>query len=284
MKSRKVFVLVAIFAFLSIGLQAQPRKKGYFSVGVSAGAMHYVGDLTPSRFDALRFTRPAVGIMGSYRFDPFVTGRLSITRGSIAADDLKVGLEESRVRGLNFRSPITELSGVLIFDLIPTERSYTRRPKATPYAFIGLSVFAFNPKTDLDGQTYELKPLGTEGQYLPDPDNLYSEPYKLAQFSIPFGVGFRFSLGPSWDLHIEGGLRKTFTDYIDDVSTIYPNLTELREHNPTAFLLSDRSDRNIYPEGRAPGSARGNPGGKDWYSYTNITLSYIIDVVKCPRF
>ena len=90
-------------------------------------------------------------------------------------------------------------------------------------------MFNFNPQArkfdtntpfDNDGnltnnEWLDLQPLGTEGQY----SSQYPEkdPYQLIQFAIPVGIGFKVSLSEKFSMAIEYGLRKTFTDYIDDV-------------------------------------------------------------------
>ena len=36
------------------------------------------------------------------------------------------------------------------------------------------------------------------------------------------GGGFKIAVNPSFNIILEYGVRKTFTDYLDDVSTTYP--------------------------------------------------------------
>jgi hypothetical protein len=45
--------------------------------------------------------------------------------------------------------------------------------------------------------------------------------YSLTQLEIPMGGGFKFYLNESFYVGFEILHRKTFTDYIDDVSTKY---------------------------------------------------------------
>lgn len=280
----KLFVFSAAFLFSIHLLTAQPNR-GYYTVGVSVGALNYSGDLVRNK-DLWKFTRPGIGIMGSYRFSPFISGRLSFLHGTLTADDGKSSDEILQRRNLSFKSPVTELSAVLTFEFIPTESFYYRRAKFSPYVFGGISLFHYNPKAKLDGKWYELKPLGTEGQFLTDPDNRYPDPYRLVSLAIPMGVGLRFQLTQNLDLYLETGYRKTYTDYLDDASTFYPAMDDLRAQNPVAFLLSDRSDRSLVPEGLSsrPNSIRANSGTDDGYFYTSVTIGYILDFVRCPTF
>ena len=107
--------------------------------------------------------------------------------------------------------------------------------------------------------------------------------YKLMQFSIPFGFGAEYSLNEDMRLGIEFGYRKTFTDYIDDVSTVYVDQTSLlNARGQTAVDLAWRGDEkggSPYPAG---GTTRGNSKNKDGYYYVAITYTvrYFFDKYK----
>lgn len=282
MKMLKISLLLSLFALAAIDASAQFRY-GYFKVGVSAGPTHYLGDLDDDL--TFKFTRPGFGISGSYRFNPFMTARLGFYQGWMSATDEVSNNGARNRRNLSFRSPITEGSFTVSFDFLPTDRQYNYRPLYTPYVFGGVALFQFNPQAQLNGQWYDLQPLGTEGQFLPDPNGVYPEPYRLTQFAIPLGAGVRFAIAKKFDLEIETGFRKTFTDYLDDVSGRYPDIEALRAQNPVAALLSDRIDLVTYPQGAAAvNGIRGDRTQQDWYIYTNVRLSFILDWVKCPQF
>ena len=282
MKAFKLFCILTLGLLLSNESYAQFRN-GYFSVGVGTGVTHYLGDLDEDF--TLKFTKPGLSVWGAYRFNPFMTARLSFFQGWTGASDENSNNEARRRRNLSFRSPITEFSTQLVIDFIPNERSFYYRPKYTPYIFGGIAIFSFNPQAQLNGEWVELQPLGTEGQFLPDPNNLYDEPYNLTQISIPMGAGVRVKVTRNIDVAFETGFRKTFTDHIDDVSHLYPDLNDLRAQNPTAALLSDRIDLTQFPDGAAAiNGVRGDRAQTDWYIFTGITVSYVIDWVKCPSF
>lgn len=272
------------YLFASNTLVFSQLRDGYVRVGVSLGTANYQGDLSDNHLTTLLDSKPAFGVMAAYHFSPVFSARMTFLHGWVEAADADSDRDGKVRRNLSFRSPVTELSGQLVMDFIPTIRDYAYRPKLTPYAFGGISIFTFNPRAQLDGEWIELQPLGTEGQYLPDPDNRYPEPYNLAQISVPFGLGLRYAISDQWNLEFETGLRKTWTDHLDDVSTIYPVLEDLQAQNPTAARLSSRTDLALFPEGNPPGSMRGNPNNDDWYVFTQITISFIIDQVRCPSF
>ena len=120
-----------------------------------------------------------------------------------------------------------------------------------------------------------LKPLSTEGQGLVAYPN--RDPYSLTQFAIPFGAGIKFAINESISLAWEIGLRKTFTDYLDDLSTSYVDeATLLAERGPLAADLAFRGDELKNTPGSYPadGTVRGGPDFKDWYYFSGITASY----------
>lgn len=272
-----------IFVSLILGItciQAQGQFiDRYIRLGISAGAMGYMGDLGNS-FPTGRYNL-GFGGYASYRLSPMFALRGSVLRGKISAFDSDSDALLKQARNLSFRSDITEFSVQGVFDFFFTSRSYVYRPRATPYVFTGVSVFSFKPQAPIRGTWLDLQPLGTEGQYLKDPGVEYPDPYKLVQIAVPMGMGIRIELADEADLEIECGLRKTFTDYLDDVSGYYPNLRKLKKQDPVAFELSDRS-LPVIIEGR-DSEPRGQPAQKDWYVYTVVSFSFIIDWVRCPK-
>ena len=84
------------------------------------------------------------------------------------------------------------------------------------------------------------------------------------------GGGFKIAVNPSFNIILEYGARKTFSDYLDDVSTTYPG--EIgdypREMTQETIYMSD-------PLGtHSKNMERGNPDKKDWYAFAGITLSF----------
>ncbi|HUS03633.1 MAG TPA: hypothetical protein VMY77_17955, partial [Chitinophagaceae bacterium] len=144
--------------------------------------------------------------------------------------------------------------------------------KVIPYVFAGIGYFHFNPYTEVTpGNKIFLKPLSTEGQGFVSGQ----EPYNLSQFSIPFGGGIKLSLSDDVRVGVELSLRKTFTDYLDDVSTMYidDNIL-LANRGQQAVDLAYRGDdvgSGPYP---AEGTPRGTLAAKDWYYFTGVTLSF----------
>jgi hypothetical protein len=262
----KNILLLLFLLLLTAGFVSAQEKRGMIGFGVSAGAMNYEGELDDNF--TLQFTRLGVGVHTTALFFSRLHVRLAYLHGSIGAYDGGLFSSNNR-RNLDFYSDIDELSLVFMYKFQNRRRGFTKRNFATPYIFVGAAGFMFNPKTVYNGHEYELQPIGTEGQNLDGP---YPEPYKLQQVSIPMGIGFMLKITKNFDFGGEIGFRKTFTDYLDDVSTIYPDREELRANGgDIAVQLSDRST-----DPGAHGKARGNPDNKDWYVYTNLHLTYYI--------
>lgn len=310
-----VFVLVVfLLSLTSTDAEAQrfTKRRRYFSAGVNLNAMNYFGDIVPeASFTSLRVasTRPNIGVHYAYRMFPRVSFRGNLSWGRITADDQKSASanEADNIprfkRNLSFRNDIKEFNAMAVVDLFENRGAYTRRPDFVPYGFAGLAVFHHNPKAYYNGDDmaagwYALQPLGTEGQNIGGAD--YPKKYKRVQIAIPFGVGLRYKLDRRWDLGFEVTWRKTFTDYIDDVSSSYASKAELlAAGGEAAAILSDRSAGSGYrteadPSGTpyphvpgwgVKGDQRGDITDKDWYITTGFNLSYILlNQTRAPKF
>ena len=95
--------------------------------------------------------------------------------------------------------------------------------------------------------------------------------------AFPFGAGLKANLFSVVALSLEWGMRKTYTDYLDDVSGVYVSPTVLADEN--GVLAARLADRSFEQEGQFndnAGQQRGDPGRNDWYSFTTLTLSFRI--------
>lgn len=263
------FYLISLCILLTITkLNAQ-----HFELGATVGGSNYLGDLTPSGlWTSLGETHISAGAFARYNILGWAAVRGGVNYGSIAATDSKAAFGSERIyRNLSFRSNIFEVALTAEFNILRYEAYNLRRP-FSPYIFGGIAVFSFNPKTEYNGEWYELQPLGTEGQGLTG----YPDKYSLTQFAIPIGFGIKFTRNDQWNFGFELGMRKTFTDYLDDVSRYYPDLGELTHVNGAlAAELSWRTDE-IMPDADPPikGSGRGDLTDLDWYIFTGFFYSY----------
>jgi len=214
--------------------------------------------------------------------------------GRVSGDDKNMNEERNRRRNLNFFSDIYEFSVQTEFNLLKNDlMSYSSRP-FLPYLFLGVGVFNFNPRTTFQGQTYELQPLGTEGQGTTTYNDI--QKYDLTSVCFPLGIGFRQKIGDDFFLGIEGGIRFTRTNYLDDVGGFYASPEIVRAaYGDVAGLLSDRSWETVDLSTTGTPvylNTDGDPRSfrerfrNDTYLMFGITLSYVIRTKGqgCPQF
>jgi len=101
-------------------------------------------------------------------------------------------------------------------------------------------------------------------------------------------IGARFKLNSKWTVGLEYNFRKTFTDYIDDCSTVYydPALL-LKNKGAIAVALADPSlgiiKNATKPNGDGTGAKRGDTKDKDSYMNLEIKVGYVLDNRKRRR-
>jgi len=106
------------------------------------------------------------------------------------------------------------------------------------------------------------------------------KPYSLIQLSIPVLGGIKYNITPGINFFIEFGPRITFTDYLDDVSTVFPDKQTLTDtRGPIAAALSDRS---LIDGLGAQGRQRGDTKGKDKYAFVGISIVRYFGGIECP--
>jgi len=272
---KKIIALLTITIFFQINIFSQ-----YTEAGIFAGVSNYHGDLT-DRFVETSDYALAFGAFGRYNFTGHLAVKAHFYKGRLQGSDANSHITKGhRERNLSFRSDIYELGVQFEYNFVDYNLAL-RDHITTPYIFAGVSGFSFNPQAELNGAWVDLQPLGTEGQGLPG----NAQPYQLFGIGIPVGMGVKFSLSNNVNLGLELGVRKTFTDYIDDVSTLYPDLQLLGEENgETAMTLSYRTpeyDENLTID--PTGMERGDATNKDWYFFGGLTVSVNIGQVKDYR-
>jgi len=256
-----------------------------WEVGAFLGRSAYAGDLTPGLIDTKQI-HPAGGILVRYTVSKYFTIKGNAYDGTISGDDADATNPKNVRRSLNFRSNILDvgLNGEInITGFEPTSRYYKSQYKTSPYIFLGVSVFNFDPQgyDKVSGKWVRLQPLGTEGQGTPRYND--RQKYALTQIAIPFGLGFKHNLSEHWNIGLEIGFRKTFTDYLDDVSDSYiPN--DYLSHFSGALAARMALGNNLANLAYTDNTLRGNPNTDDWYMMAGITITYVILPPYCPHF
>lgn len=295
--SWKCLFLFAVTLCLFSSGYGQEDEQNTTEMGFTVGPMVFLGDLGGHAGKGTTFikdynmntTKLAIGAYGAVYPAPFLGFRLSLTYSSIEGSDgditPKGGDEVTRLdRNLDFRSMILE--GTLMAEFYPTVFLEDDPDDVTgrlrPYGVIGLGMFHFNPQGSYHdpstGDTYwvNLQPLHTEGEGFPEyPDR---KPYKLTQMNIPMGVGIKYFLSENVNLSFEIVHRKTFTDYIDDVSTRYVDPSLFYKYlspsqAPIAAAMANKSPlQHIATAGYQPGDKRGDPTQNDAYFTAQFKL------------
>ena len=229
--------LLTIFSFNSRS-QSVSVANGKIELGLGIGPSFFLGDLGGSKGIGKTFvkdvdfplTKLCKGIYINIYPAEWLGFRLAANLGYLEGDDAqapnKGGAERFRLyRNLKFKSSLTEVYGAIeIYPTVFFEQYEGLEHKLRPYGIIGAGLFHFNPKGEYiqpgGGKNWvELKPLKLEGQGMSEYPT--RSEYPLTQLMIPMGGGFKYYLRENFYVGFEILHRKTFTDYIDDVSTKY---------------------------------------------------------------
>ncbi|MEO5603834.1 MAG: DUF6089 family protein, partial [Cyclobacteriaceae bacterium] len=264
-KMKRLYLLTSLLVALTLYAEAQSfyairRDRSLIALG-GLNTSTYYGDLKDDSDIIDAKPSLSLGLMTS------ITKRINV-RGEFSWVTLSGKDEESSDpgktgRNLSFSSSSYEfnVSGVVNFVEQKGNRFY-QRSNFNGYVFAGIGGLYFNPKASLEGQKYALQPLQTEGIK-----------YGRFAFVIPFGIGGKIKLTPFINLAIEAGWRKTFTDYIDDVSTTF--VANASFTDPIAKQLADRRPEINLPVFPA-GNKRGDPSNKDAYMLLSAKIEYYL--------
>ena len=251
-----------------------------WDVGGGIGASNYLGEMggkEDTRRDfvwdmKLAQTRWAIGGFARRKFSRIISVNTGLNYLRIQGADSE-SLNRGRVgRNLNFRNDILEWYIRPEFTIYQDNDLGGRgryRSDLRIFGYVGLGVFYHNPKGQIDqqGDWYELQPLRTE-----------LEDYSNIGLSVPAGIAINFTKGRrhrfGWDL----GWRTTFTDYLDDVSTVYADLApglaaDLANQTAYAYALDPTLPD---PRNYEPGNKRGDPTHNDSYLTMMFTYSYVL--------
>lgn len=273
---RIVYILLLMLPCMSLSAQNMLARS---EVGLTLGGMNYLGDLNDQSM--LGRVSMAGGVTARYNFDSRWAMALSGVYGHICGGNPDV----VELRNLSFRSPVLEGNIRAEFNFFPYGLIMSSQRRSTPYIFCGVGLFKFNPQAMVtdpetgEARWYELQPLGTEGQGT----TAYPErqKYQLIEVSMPFGLGYRWRISPSMHLTVEYGWRKTWTDYLDDVSTTYvgADLLNGTSAGSMAAVLADRSGEVVPGYVNEVGVKRGDDALCDWYSYFHVSLSFSAEML-----
>ncbi len=217
------FILCALLFLINVEVQAQKDE-----IGAGLGGFNYTGDL--SRDFQISNVRPGGTVFYRRNFNNYLSGKISLSGGALSGSDRLPYDALAQQRDTAFQIGIFELSGVVEYYFLDYKENINLL-RWSPYFFIGAG-----------------------GAFL-GPHEQKTESYSSVQPVIPFGLGFKYILNREWHIGLEAGIRKTFTDYIDNISG---------------------SDLRIKDY------AYGDEHTADWYYFIGLSLSYTFYTIPCP--
>lgn len=312
-----VLICLSILFSLQVFPQSISTAHGRIEVGAGIGPVFFLGDLGGTRGLGRGFvkdvnfptTRMIKGLYLNIYPAEWIGFRFAANIGELNGADSLIkphnGEEMYRkMRNLDFRTNLSEAyAAIELYPTVLLEKYDGLLHKIRPYAVFGVGMFHFNPQgsyTDPYGRTswVDLKPLRLEGQGMAEYPNRKS--YSLTQLEIPMGVGAKFYFSESMYLGFEILHRKTFTDYIDDVSTTYidPALFDVYLTPSQAIIAKQMEYKANLLKGYVPttwvGTQRGNPAKNDAYFSALIRFGWRINAgytsqkvkrqMKCPHY
>jgi hypothetical protein len=210
-----LFLLAIAIPFNAIAQRAE--------VGFGLGTFTYTGDLARN----YRFSNSKFAATAFYRnnISKVVSFRVSATGGNLGASDRRGADAFAQQRNASFNLFVFEAATVVEYHFLDW-RDERRLLRATPYLFGGLGLFGMSGNVDKTAE------------------------YSNVQGMIPFGVGAKYVINPLWYVSLEFGMRKTFTDYIDNISTGDPDLKNYQygftNDNDRYFFLGLTLTRTFY--------------------------------------
>ncbi len=312
MKKTIALLLFFFTGFLSsANAQEWINERSQFVFGI--GASGFMGDLGGAndigRQDIRDYdfaaTRPALKLGYRYHFIDEVAIKGNIIYGRISGSDEHTEEPFRNNRNIHFRSPILEASLQGEYYFFSFGQLGARFPgrggsggwrtiRFRAYLFGGIGGFYFNPQAEFRAASYNgsipadelpsdgwynLRELRTEGQGFFPTRNQYSR----IELTIPMGLGLTYRLSREFNIGMEFGFRKTFTDYIDDVSTTYvdPAIYSIMfEGDNQKIALAEHfanpTKNNLSEQVTSPGMQRGSPSNDDAYMFLLFTVNYKI--------
>jgi len=187
----KQLIIVFLIGLMVFKAQAQPS----LDIGFYGGAGTYFGDMT--KIDMSKSIHPAYGAFARYNFNPRYALRFNVLSGTIGAEgeyDNQLWNPDPSVTQWAFDKNVMDISLQFEFNFF----KYIVGNKETPYSTyifggIGMQNYQYTSQSVIGGNNSEVTPI------------------------IPFGLGFKFNLSRRIGLGIEGGLRKTFSDKLDNL-------------------------------------------------------------------
>jgi hypothetical protein len=298
-----LFLLITCFSSKS---QSLSFGDGKYEIGLNLGPSFFLGDLGGTQGKGkpfvkdvnFPFTKLMKGLYVNIYPAEWLGFRLAANIGTLEADDAAIKTDgkdeyERKKRNLHFKSSLAEAYFAMeIYPTVFLERDDDLLFKFRPYGIVGIGIYHFNPKgmyiqPNGDVRWVDLQPLRLEGQGMAEyPDR---KQYKLTQMNIPMGFGMKYYMKENMYVGLEILHRKTFTDYIDNVSTKYIDKALFANYlSPEDAIIADQV---MYREPYLPNyrprryvdQQRGDPTENDAYFSGLVRLGWRLNGNNSPN-
>nr|WKN38221.1 DUF6089 family protein [Tunicatimonas sp. TK19036] len=218
--------LCTIFFIVLMGTTDLFAQKN--EIGAGIGGTNYTGDIV--REFGIRNTRPGGFLLYRRNFNDYFSLRGNLMFGGLHGSDTPPFDALAQQRDTSFSTFVIEFSALMEYHFLDYKKNINLL-RWSPYFFLGAGVSYFSPHEE------------------------QTQSYSRTQPVIPLGLGFKYILNRELTLSAEAGIRKTFFDYIDNISD-----SELPVKN---YEYGNRYD-------------------KDWYYFIGVSLSYTFWTIPCP--
>ena len=267
----RLFVLCLALSILE-SVSGQRKFEQSKTLGLTVGTGYYLGELNSTGHFQGRL-QPGVGGFLRFNVNRRFAVRAALNRTTLLYYDADARDPWQVNRNLHFKNSITEGAVVAEFNYSRYQIGNTK-DRFAGYLFAGLSLYSHMPQAEIDGIWYELQPLGTEGQGT----TAGGDRYATTGFAVPFGFGFKLNLGHFSALNLEWGMRRTWTDYLDDVAGQYASLAVLEEEaGPLSEMLSEAQIEREGGLEDPAGQMRGYKGLDDRFAVMSLSFTFRID-------
>ncbi len=192
----KHVLIIFFIGFLTVEALGQQSV----DIGFYGGAGTYFGDMT--KIDFKSSLNPAYGGFLRYNFNPRYGLRLNVVNGTIGATG------QYDYQPWSFSKNVFDASLLFEFNFL----KYIVGEKETPwstYIFGGIGVQTYNFDRNNDAVLQQVTELTYWDHVAPAGPVITP--------TIPFGLGVKVNLSKRWGLGIEGSMRKTFSDKLDNL-------------------------------------------------------------------
>ncbi len=275
MKQLILLLLLSTFSFQLFSQSFYNRRIERQWVGsFGTGTAKYFGDLAnPGKlFEGTRWNIEA-GV--ERRIDGRFSVRAGLTIFQLSGGDQFADTNGRKARNLSFTTTAFELAATGTVQLFEDGARYYQRKPINIFLLAGIGATYYIPK-GLSTNKYHDGSSNPSAGKMVALRKLQTEQVKYSPVTmiIPVGGGAKIMATPFLNITVSAAYRFTFTDYLDDVSTVYPGIASFDD--PLAAAMSDK--RFEIEDGfvAQPGAKRGNPDNSDGYFILSIRADYFL--------